>query len=159
MSIRSSRPSPRPSRLAAAPALAGLVLLLGAPLARAADLEVEVSGLAAAGAASGGQVMAAAFGPDGWLKQPVATARAALAQSRDGVVTLRLTGLPDGPVAVSVFQDMNGNGKLDRNPMGMPTEPYAFSRQAQGQFGPPSFEQAVLPAGTTRHAIRLSPQP
>lgn len=159
----------RPSRkfsfpLAAATALTGVALLLGAPMARAADLEVEVSGVTAVSADKAsdkaGQVLVAVYvGADVWLRKPTAVGRAALSELKDGAVKLRLSGLPDGPVAISVFQDLNGNGKLDSNMMGMPTEPYAFSRQAQGNFGPPSFDQAALPAGTTRHAIRLPAQP
>ncbi|MFX8281946.1 DUF2141 domain-containing protein, partial [Acinetobacter baumannii] len=43
-----------------------------------------------------------------------------------------------------VFQDANGNGRLDMNAMGMPVEPFGFSNDAVGNFGPPRFEQAVL---------------
>ncbi|WP_420318865.1 DUF2141 domain-containing protein [Ekhidna sp.] len=42
--------------------------------------------------------------------------------------------------AVSIYQDENDNGKLDSNFMGIPSEPYAFSNNAKGMFGPPSFE-------------------
>lgn len=162
MTIRPFRKFSLP--LAAATALTGVALLLGAPMARAADLEVEVSGVTAVSADKSadkaGQVLVAVYvGTDVWLRKPTAVGRAALSELKDGVVKVGLTGLPDGPLAISVFQDLNGNGKLDSNMMGMPTEPYAFSRQAQGNFGPPSFDQAALPAGTTRHAIRLPAQP
>ncbi|WP_067067001.1 DUF2141 domain-containing protein [Roseateles chitosanitabidus] len=160
MTIRLFRAA-RPFFLAplATAAMAGLILMVGASAARAADMEVEISGVTTSGAGTGAQVLVAAFtGGEGWLRQPVAVGRAALSSAKAGVVTVRLTGLPDAPVGLSVFQDQNGNGKLDRNAMGMPIEPYAFSRQAQGNFGPPSFEQAALPAGTARHAIQLPAQ-
>jgi len=48
------------------------------------------------------------------------------------------------PVAVAVFQDIDGNGSLSRNTMGAPTEPYGFSNNARGLLGPPAFEQAAL---------------
>lgn len=166
MTIRPFRKFSLP--LAAATALTGVALMLGAPTARAANLEVEISGVTAVSADKNadksadkaGQVLVAVYvGADVWLRKPTAVGRAALSELKDGVVKVGLTGLPDGPLAISVFQDLNGNGKLDSNMMGMPTEPYAFSRQAQGNFGPPSFDQAALPAGTTRHAIRLPAQP
>lgn len=140
--------------------LAVLLAAAGAQ-ARAAELELEVSGFSTSTSTSGGDggmLMVAVFDAQGWLRKPVAVDRQAVSSARDGKLALRLTGLPDGPIAVSVFQDLNSNGKLDMNPMGMPIEPFAFSRQAQGHFGPPSFEQAVLPAGTTRHEIRLPAQ-
>ncbi len=48
----------------------------------------------------------------------------------------------DGEYAVKVFHDVNNNGKLDTNWMGVPKEPYGFSNDAMGTFGPPSWEQA-----------------
>ncbi len=49
-------------------------------------------------------------------------------------------GLGQGVYAVSIYQDENDNGELDANFMGIPSEPYAFSNNARGMFGPPSFE-------------------
>ncbi|WP_425391403.1 DUF2141 domain-containing protein [Ekhidna sp.] len=49
-------------------------------------------------------------------------------------------GLGQGTYAVSIYQDENDNGKLDANFMGIPSEPYAFSNNAKGMFGPPSFQ-------------------
>ncbi len=48
--------------------------------------------------------------------------------------------LDRGIYAVSIYQDENDNGELDANFFGVPTEPYAFSNNAKGKFGPPSFE-------------------
>lgn len=124
--------------------------------AHAAELELDVSGLLA----GQGPLMVAAFAdPSQWLRKPIAVTRALPEQIRDGRATVRLTDLPDGPVAISLFQDLNGNGRLDTNPVGMPLEPFAFSRQAQGQFGPPKFQDAVLEAGVRRHAIQLPAMP
>ena len=50
--------------------------------------------------------------------------------------------LPPGKYAASAFQDLNGNGQLDANFIGIPTEPFAFSSGAVGFMGPPKFEQA-----------------
>jgi uncharacterized protein (DUF2141 family) len=51
---------------------------------------------------------------------------------------------PEGVYAVAVFQDLNENGKLDKNWMGVPTEPYGFSKDARGTFGPPSFSESSI---------------
>lgn len=47
-------------------------------------------------------------------------------------------------IAMAAYQDINNDGKLNRNSFGMPTEPYGFSGNAAGKFGPPSFESASL---------------
>ncbi|MCM2370598.1 DUF2141 domain-containing protein [Aporhodopirellula aestuarii] len=46
--------------------------------------------------------------------------------------------------AIAVYQDVNLNGELDRNALGIPTERYGFSNAARGTVGPPSFEQALI---------------
>jgi uncharacterized protein (DUF2141 family) len=54
------------------------------------------------------------------------------------------------PVAIAVFQDIDGNGRLSKNQFGIPTEPYGFSNNARGLLGPPSFSQAVFTIGNDR---------
>ncbi len=71
------------------------------------------------------------------------------------------TDLPPGRYAVAAFQDLNGNGVLDTNLLGIPTEPYGFSRNAIGNLGPPSFEAAAIAMDgqdlTISIALRNSP--
>jgi uncharacterized protein (DUF2141 family) len=57
-----------------------------------------------------------------------------------------------GPFAVSVFHDVDGNGELDSDTLGIPSEDYGFSRDARDLFGPPSFKaaQIELAAGETK---------
>lgn len=55
--------------------------------------------------------------------------------------------LPSGDYAVSVIHDENGNEKLDSNGIGIPKEGFAFSNNAMGAFGPPSFEKAKVKIG------------
>lgn len=126
-------------------ALFTLAALL-APLAvSAAELTLELNGLDNQ-RLGGAQLMVAVYSDAGnWLGKPAVGQRFALgADAASGQVTVQLTGLPDGPLAISLFQDTNANGKLDSNAMGMPTEPYGFSNNAAGNFGPPTFEQAVF---------------
>jgi len=52
------------------------------------------------------------------------------------------SGVADGDYAVSVFHDENGNGKLDRNFIGMPKEGVGASNDAAGTLGPPKFDDA-----------------
>jgi len=118
--------------------------------AHAADLTVEVAGLKDAN----GKLLVAVFdSADGFLKQPV---RTLAANAQSGNVRLVIAGLPAGDYALSVFKDANGNGKLDRNPVGMPIEPYGFSNDAAGSYGPPTYQASLVhvpPAGaaTTIH--------
>lgn len=71
-------------------------------------------------------------------------------------VTVLFTGLAPGRYGVSVFQDVDGDSVLGTTLLGVPTEPYGFSRDAKaGTFGPPGFDALALavddgaPAATT----------
>ena len=59
-------------------------------------------------------------------------------------ITVSFEGLPAGKYTVSAIHDVNNNGKLDTNFFGMPTEPYAISKDGKSMYGPPSFEDAVF---------------
>jgi len=60
---------------------------------------------------------------------------------------LSINDIAAGDYAVSVFVDVNGNGKLDTNFIGMPKEPVAVSRDAKEKFGPPKFADAAFKMG------------
>ena len=47
------------------------------------------------------------------------------------------------------------NSILDTNWMGIPKEPYGFSNDAMGTFGPPSFQQASFKVGVGTNAVRI----
>lgn len=73
-----------------------------------------------------------------------------------GQSTVTFDKLPAGDYAMKAFHDVNGNGKMDTNPFGMPTEPYAFSNNAIGNFGPASWERARFSAAhSVSQTIRL----
>lgn len=61
---------------------------------------------------------------------------------QNGVATFKFEGLAHGEYAFSLFHDENNNEKLDTNVFGIPKESYAFSNNASGSFGPPSFSKA-----------------
>ncbi|CCQ74200.1 DUF2141 domain-containing protein [Magnetospira sp. QH-2] len=69
----------------------------------------------------------------------------------------RFEGLAPGTYAVSAYHDINDNDRLDRNFLGLPLEPYAFSNQAPVNLAPPTWEAAriVLDGPFKRIVIRL----
>ena len=72
-----------------------------------------------------------------------------------GAVTFTFKNLPAGQYAVSAFHDMNANQKLDTNFVGKPVEPYGFSRDARGTFGPPSFEDASVQIDEATNTVTI----
>ena len=86
----------------------------------------------------GGEVMIAIYNNESdWMDKPFQTTT--LKTDKDSeVVSLEL---PHGTYALSVYQDVNGNGELDTNFMGIPKEPIAFGNNFK-PFGKPKFEDA-----------------
>lgn len=63
--------------------------------------------------------------------------------------------LTPGSYAIAVYHDENGNGELDSNFLGIPQEPYGFSNNARGRFGPPGFDDASFRAGGSSVVLEI----
>jgi len=138
-------------------ALATALLALLPLCSQAADVTLEVEGLDTS-RLQGATLMVAVFTePTGWLRQSKLGQRFGIEAAASGKFTVVLKDMPDGPLAISLFQDANANGRLDMNAMGIPVEPFGFSNNAAGNFGPPKFEQAVVtPVAGAPVRIRLN---
>ena len=55
--------------------------------------------------------------------------------------TIIFEDVAKGVYAFSLFHDLNENKKLDTNFLGIPKEPYGFSKGEKGSFGPPKYEE------------------
>jgi uncharacterized protein (DUF2141 family) len=65
-------------------------------------------------------------------------------------------GLKPGEYAISVIHDMNENQELDKGFMGIPKEPYGFSNDARGKFGPPSYDDSkLMVSGVVKTSIKV----
>lgn len=130
-------------------AILAAAVLLASTLAQAAGIEVRVSAVGPKG-----KVNVAVCDRERFLKECAYSASVA---ATPGTTTVTVPNVPPGTWAVLAYQDENGNGKLDRNLLGIPSENYGFSRDAAGRFGPPTFEQAAIEVGeaTAVAPIRL----
>ncbi len=79
---------------------------------------------------------------EGFPTEPEKARQCLAAPVAGGKSTLVFRDLPTGTYAVAAYYDRNGNGKLDNNAFGIPSEPNAASNQAKGRFGPPPFDKA-----------------
>lgn len=84
---------------------------------------------------------------------PIRSARIDVAA---GDASVTFDGLADADYAVKAFHDVNGNGRMDTNPFGLPIEPFAFSNNAVGNMGPADWDRARLPvSGQTAQTILI----
>lgn len=125
-----------------------LAALLAAGHAHAAILEVTIANLKSAD----GTVRVSLCDRNTFLKnceprqeQP----------ARSGLV-FRFEGVAPGRYAVAVHHDANGNGRLDRNLFGIPTEGTGFSRNPQTTMGPPAFDDAAVEIVEQRQGLEIS---
>jgi uncharacterized protein (DUF2141 family) len=62
--------------------------------------------------------------------------------SKTGTFAFSIPALPEGAYAISCFHDLNNNGILDKNLLGIPSEPYGFSQNARPKFRAPVWDEA-----------------
>ncbi len=54
-------------------------------------------------------------------------------------VSLVIDDLPEGEYAIALYQDLNEDKRLNRNFLGIPTEPFGVSNNIKPMFSPPSY--------------------
>jgi uncharacterized protein (DUF2141 family) len=79
------------------------------------------------------------------LKQPIAGRK----------VRFELSGLALGSYAVACVHDENGDGKLDKNLLGIPKEGVGASNDAKGRMGPPKWQDARFDFKQDGAAIKI----
>ena len=138
-------------------ALALTTLLLGAPaVASEPPAGASVVFVFDSLKASRGEVMVALYDDQGAYKARKGS-REARVRAAAGGSQVRFDALKPGRYAAMIFHDLNGDGRMNFAPMGVPLEPYAFSNNAAGRFGPAAWRVAAfeVPAGGVRQTIRL----
>lgn len=125
-------------------AAAGFAGILAGP-ALAADLAIEVRGVRS----GDGRLFVSVHSPETRETFPAGAGMVAGLQQRahPGTIRFVLRDLPPGRYAVAAYHDENGNGDLDTNLVGMPSEGTGFANDPPSSFGLPDFESAALTLG------------
>ena len=142
-----------------------VLLILFAPVVTASELRITVEGIRS----PHGTILIGLYDSletftraielsdkDGFLNDPNRFAAVALRANAAMKSAVVLTNLDPGQYAIILFHDENGNGKLDKNALGVPTEPYGFSNNVQGFLGPPAYEKAVMQITASDRAVRIA---
>jgi uncharacterized protein (DUF2141 family) len=144
-------------------AVMAVLLILFAPAVWAGELRITVEGIRS----TRGTILLGLYdnletfkraielsGSDGFLNDPNRFAAVALRANAARKSAVVLTKFDPGQYAVILFHDENGNGRLDKNVLSVPTEPYGFSNNVQGFLGPPAFSKAVMQITASDKAVR-----
>ena len=90
-----------------------------------------------------GQLVLALFSnQEEFLKTPIKSRY--ISVKNKGIMKVEWHEIPNVPLALSIFHDLNGNGKLDTNLLGIPTEPFGFGNNAKIALGPPSWKECLI---------------
>jgi uncharacterized protein (DUF2141 family) len=106
----------------------------------AADLTVHITGTRA----PEGSVVLALYDSAASFPKPGAQLHPRVVQVTQGALSVVFRDLPTGRYALVAFHDANGNGSLDRNLLGLPTEAFGFSNGAMGVASSPAFDKAAV---------------
>ena len=132
-------------------ALALLTILAWGRPAATAELALSLAGIRG----DLGQVMIAVFDRAAAFRSRTGAVATIRVRARKGGLSLCLGGLPPARYAVSAFHDEDGDGELDANMLGIPTEGYGFSNGAVGAMGPPSFADAAVAVDGGRRVLPI----
>lgn len=66
-----------------------------------------------------------------------------------------IQGIEPGEYAVSATHDVDENGELNKGAFGKPVEPYGFSNDARGMFGPAKWKDAKFHVKAGENEIRF----
>lgn len=100
-----------------------------------------------------GQLLLAAYGSaEDFGKKPLAALRLPAGESR---MRFEFCGLSGDVVALTLFQDIDNDGKMAKNVLGVPTEPWGASG-APGVFGP-SWDSGKVALDGRAIVVRLTP--
>ena len=123
--------------------------LMAAGQAVAADLTVTIENIAV----REGRIAVALYDSERtWMKDAREGRFADI--DDNGTATVIFTQLPAGDYALSTYHDKNDNSKLDTR-FKIPREPYAFSNNATGKFGPPKFAAAKFSVGDSDLSVHI----
>lgn len=83
-------------------------------------------------------------GSDGFPEDRDQAVRALSIPIKNGQATVQIENLPKGNYAISVFHDVDKNGKMKKNRLGYPQEKYGFSNNPTNPFSIPKFDRCAV---------------
>ncbi|MCH2235964.1 MAG: DUF2141 domain-containing protein [Crocinitomicaceae bacterium] len=115
-------------------------------VSKTADLTVSIEGLSQ----TKGKMHIGVYNKSEGFREIEKTFANNILPVKANTVKCTFKSIPTGNYAISVFQDLNSNGKMDKGLFGIPTEPYGFSSNPTISFGPPSYEDCKIILNTDR---------
>ena len=127
-------------------------MLVAAEAARADSLTITLTNVHK----SEGTVMIQVMASEEEFNGGAAAIASVMQRAAEGAMSYQID-VPAGTYGVRIMHDVNGNGELDANFVGIPSEPWGFSNNAAGNFGPPKWDDVKFDiSGDTTQEITLN---
>jgi uncharacterized protein (DUF2141 family) len=129
-------------------------LLLASPAyAEIVALSIEVDGIKH----STGNLAARVYNKDNWLSDaPIMTKVLPMPSNYKGEPLQINIELEAGQYAFAVYHDVDGNGAMNKNFIGLPAEPVGLSNDHRPRFGPPRYKKAELSINADTKKISIT---
>ncbi len=124
--------------LAISSGIAISLFLLFSPRILAADLKITIEDIVE----QEGHIIIAVLSSEQQFGDEAAASASLITAPLGETTSITLRDVNPGFYAIRVLHDVNGNNKMDTNFVGMPKEPWGFSNNAKGKFGPPKWSAA-----------------
>ena len=72
------------------------------------------------------------------------------------ILTAKITDLKFGTYALAVYQDVNSSGKINKNFIGLPTEPYGFSNNYKPKTKAPGFDDCKFDYSAKTNSVTIT---
>ena len=91
-------------------------------------------------ASDDGPVIVGVYGPKNNFPDPKDQLKVYKFVPNGKTLTAQIDDIGYGDFALAIYQDVNNNGKIDKNMIGIPTEPYAFSNNYRPKVKAPNYK-------------------
>jgi uncharacterized protein (DUF2141 family) len=92
-----------------------------------------------------GSLIARVYNKDNWLgDEPLLSQSLPIPKSFDGGPLTMYLDIDAGKYSFAVYHDVDGNGQMNKNFIGLPAEPVGLSNKHVPRFGPPRYRKAEM---------------
>ncbi len=71
-------------------------------------------------------------------------------------LSAKITDLKFGTYALAIYQDLNSSGKINKNLIGIPTEPYGFSNNYKPKVKAPGFDDCKFDYSAKTNSVTIT---
>jgi uncharacterized protein (DUF2141 family) len=96
------------------------------------------------------------YGPDDKFPSPDRQLKKYRVKPKNRILKVKIRGLPYGEYAIALYQDLKNDGKIDKNFLGIPKDPYGFSNNYKPILSAPSFNDCKFIYSAKSNTVHIA---